>query len=53
MSIDIPFLSSAVIGFNGIPEGTDDDSQRWYWDNYRKITIEFVDYLGNVPQCTI
>ena len=31
MSENIPFLASAVIGHNGIPEGTADDSQRWYW----------------------
>ena len=28
MNLDIPFLSSAVIGFDGTAEGTSDDSQR-------------------------
>lgn len=47
---DIPFLASAVVGFDGVSDPLDD---RWYWENYRKFHLEFVDYLGDVPQCTI
>ena len=47
---DIPFLASAVVGFDGVADPSDD---RWYWENYRKFHLEFVDYLGDVPQCTI
>ena len=35
ISENISFLATSVIGYNGIPEGTADDSQRWYWENYR------------------
>lgn len=49
----IPFLASAVIGRNGVPEGTANDGHRWYWENYRRFQIEFFDVTGNVPQCSI
>lgn len=53
MSEKIPFLASAVIGYNGVPQNTANDGDRAYWQNYRRFQIEFYDKLGNVPQCTI
>jgi hypothetical protein len=31
ISENIKFLATSVIGFNGIPEDTADNDQRWYW----------------------
>ena len=50
MNIDIPFLASSVKGWNYSHEWT---WERGYWANFRKFNIDFVDYQGNVPQCTI
>ena len=51
---NIPYLSSNLIGYNGVPEGTANDEDRYYYyENYRRFHIEFSNELGNVPLCTI
>jgi len=50
ISESIPFLADKVYVYNGVAEGVDD---RWYWDNYRKFYIEFVDTITNIDKCSI
>ena len=50
INVSMPFLADKIYIYNGVAEGVDD---RWYWDNYRKFYIEFVDTVTNYDKCTI